>query len=670
MRAVKTLTTGWRISSRIAAGFLLLLALLVALAGAGYLGLTGGRTQFERYARTTAEVVGILRLDGGFSDLQRHVQGFVASGSQQDLQAAQAQDKLLLAELSDVRRSASTRPDLLQPALAEIERYQQVLQQAIAARQHQDAAFHAAAGFGDEAQARLSELVKAANARYDITSATYLGLAQQDLLGVRLSGYRFLATGAADMARTAMEQVAKVLPQVELAGQAAQGEEAQAAVRQALSVLQAYADNERDAIAAGLQVRALIQQGAEIATSANQRIDALRAIELDSLGAIEQQSRAAAHRTITAMLTTAGLAIALGLTAAWLIGRGIARPIVAMTRAMTALAGGDRMAAIPARDRADEVGDMARAVEVFRQNAVDADRLAAEDKAQQAARHRRVEQREALVHGFQAQVGDLVAALGAAAGELKSAAETLTAMAGESEAKAGEVASAAQLASGGVEAVAASAEQLAASIGEITQRVAQSSRMTGQAAESARHTDNVVRALAEGAEKIGSVVGLITDIAAQTNLLALNATIEAARAGNAGKGFAVVASEVRNLAQQTAKATEDIGSRIGQIQATTREAVKAIAEITRLIEEVSGNAAGIAAAVEEQGAATAEITRNAQQTAAATREVTTNIAGVSEATSQTGAAAAQVLSAADGLSSQAERLTGEVDALVAGLRAA
>ncbi len=221
-----------------------------------------------------------------------------------------------------------------------------------------------------------------------------------------------------------------------------------------------------------------------------------------------------------------------------------------------------------------------------------------------------------------------------------------------------------------MQTVASAAEQLTASISEISRQVLQSSRITERAVADARRTDTVVRALSDGAQKIGDVVGLITSIAGQTNLLALNATIEAARAGDAGRGFAVVASEVKNLAQQTAKATDEIGAQIGQIQTATGEAVEAIRAITGVIEEVSTIATAIASAVEQQGAATAEIARNVQQTAVSAHEVTSNIAGVSQAANDTGAAAAQVLSAAEGLSRQAATLTDEVNEFAAGIRAA
>ncbi len=271
---------------------------------------------------------------------------------------------------------------------------------------------------------------------------------------------------------------------------------------------------------------------------------------------------------------------------------------------------------------------------------------------------------------FEAKVGSLVSMLSSNATKMQVTAQTMSATATQTNQQATTVAAAAEEASAGVQTVAAAAEELTASIHEISRQVAQSTKITGKAVEDARRTDTIVRALADGAQKIGDVVQLITGIAAQTNLLALNATIEAARAGDAGKGFAVVASEVKSLAGQTAKATEEIGAQIRQIQDATGEAVQAIKAIGTTIEEVNVIASNIAAAVEEQGAATAEIARNVQQTAASTHEVTTTIAGVSQAANDTGAAAGQVLDAASGLSQQADQLTNEVSRFVTEVRVA
>ena len=278
--------------------------------------------------------------------------------------------------------------------------------------------------------------------------------------------------------------------------------------------------------------------------------------------------------------------------------------------------------------------------------------------------------RDAMAGNFQDKVGGLVAGLSEAAAGLEANARTMTETARQANAQAATMTSASEAASVGVSTVAAAAEELAASIGEISRQVAQSARITSQAVGDAQRTDVIVRALSEGAQKIGHVVGLITNIAGQTNLLALNATIEAARAGDAGKGFAVVASEVKSLANQTAKATGEIGTQISQIQAATEEAVSAIRGILATIEEVSAIAVSISAAVEQQGAATAEIARNVQQTAQSAREVTINIGGVSEAATRSGNAANAVLAAAANLSSQTGRLSNEIAAFVTEIKAA
>ncbi len=278
--------------------------------------------------------------------------------------------------------------------------------------------------------------------------------------------------------------------------------------------------------------------------------------------------------------------------------------------------------------------------------------------------------RAKLATEFQGKIGQLVGTLGESAKALEGTAQSMAASADETTGQASTVAAAAEEASASVQTVAASAEQLTSSIGEISRQVTQSAQITGKAVQEARRTDSIVRALSEGADKIGQVVDLITNIAGQTNLLALNATIEAARAGEAGRGFAVVASEVKSLAQQTARATEEIGAQIAQVQSATNDAVEAIRGITGTIEEVSSIAATIAAAVEEQGAATAEIARNVQQVSASTQDVTSNITGVSHAAQEAGVAVSQVLANANDVSKQTTRLTNEVDNFVATLKSA
>ena len=273
-------------------------------------------------------------------------------------------------------------------------------------------------------------------------------------------------------------------------------------------------------------------------------------------------------------------------------------------------------------------------------------------EAMMADRAQRGLKLDELMKAFETKTNELVGTVAAAANQLQSTAKSMSGVSSKTNGQTAAVAAAAEEASANVQTVAAAAEELSSSVTEISRQVAQSSSIAETAVREAKRTNDIVSALAEGANKIGDIVQLISAIAGQTNLLALNATIEAARAGDAGKGFAVVASEVKSLANQTAKATEEIGQQIGEIQTSTKEAVTAIQSITKIIGEISHTSTAIAASVEEQGSATKEIARNVQEAAAGTKEVTVNISGVSQGASETGSAATQVLGAADGLSNK------------------
>ncbi len=371
-------------------------------------------------------------------------------------------------------------------------------------------------------------------------------------------------------------------------------------------------------------------------------------------------------------LTGASFAAIMAVMAAVLVllARRIVSPVVSLTDVIDRIANGDYGQEIAARHRKDEIGRMANAVEALRQGAIAARAAAGEQEAERRAKEQRANGLESLLSRFQSKAGEMVHQIAGAADALEATAGSMNQIADTTGRQAGTVAQAAEQANGNVGALASAAEELTSSITEISRQVTQSAATAARAADDARRTDATVRALADGAARIGDVVGLISTIAGQTNLLALNATIEAARAGDAGKGFAVVASEVKNLASQTSKATEDIGTQIGQIQAATKAAVTAIQGIASTIEEVSAIASGIAAAVEEQGAATAEIARNIASTAQAVHHVTDTIGSVSKSAADTGVAAGSVLSAASGLSKQAGSLTQEVAAFAADVRAA
>jgi len=372
------------------------------------------------------------------------------------------------------------------------------------------------------------------------------------------------------------------------------------------------------------------------------------------------------------LIIVAAIGIIFGIVAGYLIGQfGIVKPIVLLKGVMEAFAGNDLKADVPGTDRRDEVGDMARTVEVFKKNGLEVERMRAE---QQTAEKRNAEQRKAdmqkLANDFEGAVGEIIETVSSASTELEASASTLTATAVRSQELTTTVAAASEEASTNVQSVASATEELSSSVNEISRQVQESARMANEAVAQARKTNDRVSELSRSAARIGDVVELINTIAGQTNLLALNATIEAARAGEAGRGFAVVASEVKALAEQTARATGEIGEQITGIQTATQESVGAIKAISGTIERLSEISSAIAAAVEEQGAATQEISRNVQQAAQGTQQVSSNITDVQRGASETGSASSQVLSAAQMLSGDSNRLKLEVGKFLSSVRAA
>ncbi|WP_457107213.1 methyl-accepting chemotaxis protein [Methylobacterium sp. P5_C11] len=360
----------------------------------------------------------------------------------------------------------------------------------------------------------------------------------------------------------------------------------------------------------------------------------------------------------------------LGLIGSVLIGRGITRPLAQLGRRMQALAQGDGTDPIPGLERKDEIGQMARTVEVFRQALIakaEMDRAAAQE-TQAKARH--AQKLDDLTRAFEANAASLMTGVSAAATQMEATAEVMARTASRTRARATRVAGGAQETAGSVQSVAAATEEMAITIQEISGQMTQSSAKTAQAATESQRTDAIVGDLLNGAERIGAVASMIAGIARQTNLLALNATIEAARAGEAGRGFAVVAAEVKGLAEQTATATAEIATRIGAVQASTRQAVEAIQGIGRTMGEVSTLAAAVAAAIEQQGATTQEIVRSVARAAAGTEAVTGNIADVSQGAEETGGAAELVLGAAVDMSRRSEQLSAEIHRFLDGIRAA
>jgi methyl-accepting chemotaxis protein len=374
-------------------------------------------------------------------------------------------------------------------------------------------------------------------------------------------------------------------------------------------------------------------------------------------------------RTLLLSLAVAGIVGSIGL-GLWIVFVGILNPLKAIMKAMEDTAKGNLDLAIPGKGQKDEIGDLAAVLQVFQDAGREKLRLeAAQKEAEIAAANEKKAALRALADGFESQVGGVVNAVSSAATQMQGSAGAMSATAEETTRQATAVAAAAEEASTNVQTVAAGAEELASSIQEISRQVSESTRIADQAVQDVKRTGDTVEALSQAAQKIGDVVKLISDIASQTNLLALNATIEAARAGEAGKGFAVVASEVKNLASQTAKATDEIGGQISEIQNATGASVEAMKGIGETIAKMNQIASAIAAAVEEQGAATQEIARNVQQAAAGTGEVSSNISGVTQAADEAGKAAGELRDAAASLGAQSGELRQAVDGFLAKVRA-
>ena len=365
-----------------------------------------------------------------------------------------------------------------------------------------------------------------------------------------------------------------------------------------------------------------------------------------------------------------GISMVAGAAISFFLVQDISSAIGSIIKPMQAIGHGDLAAEVPHRGAKTEIGAMADALQVFKEELIAkkaADETAARDAEEKIERARRV---DGITRKFEAMIGEIVSTVSSASSQLEASAGTLTSTASRSRELATTVASASEEATSNVQSVASATEELSSSVTEISRQVQESARMAGDAVGQARSTTDRVSELSKAATRIGDVVELINTIAGQTNLLALNATIEAARAGEAGRGFAVVASEVKALAEQTSKATGEIGQQISGIQGATQDSVNAIKEISATIERLSEISSAIAAAVEEQGAATQEISRNVQQAAQGTQQVSANIADVERGATETGSASSQVLSAAKALSGDSSRLKQEVGNFLSSVRAA
>ena len=665
-----------KVATKIAVGFAAVLAIMIGISIASYVGIEHVSHDFDEYAQRVSVVDAVSDIDREFLHYRRLVR---ESEQNQDhakaVEAVAEEEKRVKAaiEVGMERIRNPERKAMVEDIKDKFEKYAELAHRVEALREEKDRIGSTILDpDGVKLRQDLEALQKFAVREGDTTALALAADAMREVMQIRLSANMMLGRHDAEAKATAdqaFDEVNRVL----------------AALDRLITAPAARKDFD--------EVKELLaeyRQGFERAATIDQEYARIMGTDLPALAEIVAKDTRIIRETATAdehelardakayilhtemMILWSGVGgVALGALLAWLIGRGISNPIRAISGVLLELANGNKSVEVPYADRTDEVGENARAARIFKDNLLRIEKMETEQKEAdlRAAEARKAELRR-LADEFQQSVGGIVDTVSAASSQLETAAGSLTKTAETTEHLSGVVAASSEQTSVNVQGVAAASEQLASTVTEISRQVQESSNIAGQAVVQASTTNDRVTELSQSAERIGDVIGLINTIAGQTNLLALNATIEAARAGDAGKGFAVVAQEVKALAAQTAKATNEIGSQIAGMQTATLEAVGAIKEITATINRMSEISGAIAAAVEEQGATTQEISRNVMEAAKGTSEVACSITDVSKGASETGSASSQVLSSAKQLSTESGALRREVERFLSTVRAA
>ncbi|MEA5501668.1 methyl-accepting chemotaxis protein [Halotia wernerae UHCC 0503] len=666
MSALSAINGRFSIGTRIGFGFAIVLALLVVVAGISWNSMTGIQRAFVSFDAISDNALAVEEVNSDMLELRRQVLIYVSTGSPDaQKRVVELGGTIRQSMLTIIPKFVSEERRAIARNIGELtEEYQRNFAKIVELRgQREDAITAKYEPAALNARQKLTEAFDGAMKTGEDTLSAAAGKSQDNLGILRIRVARFIANPTEAGVTSINAALTDLEGSIAAARQAAARSPARDAVEAAAQAVAPLRGMLQTGMRASLEMTEFVNvANARVAERLSGRIEELVGAQKKAMDAISSESGETIKSAIVLISIVSAIALALGLIFAYIIAKGITAPIGGMTGAMTKLAGGELETEVPSLSNKDEVGAMAKAVQVFKDNALKVKALEEEQKAAEARAAR--EKREAMIalaDGFEAKVGGVVTDVSAQATRMQESATQLTATA---------VAAASEQASTNVQTVAAATEELSSSISEISRQVTESARMSSKAVDEVGRTSQTVEALSNAAQKIGSVVQLISEIASQTNLLALNATIEAARAGEAGKGFAVVASEVKSLASQTARATEDISSQINEIQAATGQSVEAMRSIGATIASMNSIASTIAAAVEEQGAATNEIARNVQQASAGTSEVSSNITGVTRASEDTGSAASLVQQAATDLGSQASDLRRAVEQFLSQVRSA
>ena len=657
--------TDRKIATKIFVGFGCALAIMTAISAIAYIEFGKVRYDFSEYSRKSANGGTVIDIDRQFLAFRRYI-GEVSDNMEENFSSADKARGIVRERIASAVKDIKNpeRLSKIKHIAEEFEIYSKDFDKVVPLRREQAKLIKDVLDpVGQKLRIDLEQLQKNTAAQSGNNNAVILvGEAIKLVMLVRLDGQKALARHDEATAKA----VEKTFADLKLVWTSLERTIVSAEDRRQFDQVRANSDKYHEALLKALhdskEVDALLN--GEMRTKARAIAADAEAIKLSLIEDQKQTEREVSalidwSNVLILTLSLGGIAIGIGF--AWLIGRAISKPVVGLSTGMRELAGGNTAVMITGVGRKDEIGEMASAVQVFKDNMIEADRLRGEATENE---RRSVEQRKADMHKladqFESAVGEIIETVSSASTELEASAGTLTSTAARAQELTTAVAAASEEASTNVQSVASATEEMASSVNEISRQVQDSARIAGEAVEQAHKTNERVGELSKAASRIGDVVELINTIAGQTNLLALNATIEAARAGEAGRGFAVVASEVKALAEQTAKATGEISQQIKGIQDATDESVVAIKEIGSTIGRMSEIASTIASAVEEQGAATQEIARNVQQAAQGTQEVSSNITDVQRGASETGSASSQVLSAAQSLSSESNRLKLEV----------
>lgn len=662
-----------KISTKVFGGFGIVLLFLTMISVTGITNLWNGNQSFKRYRSIALQTNQAGRVQANLLEARLAVKNFIISSSDKNIATVKQRTNKTLSlnsefeklvsstQKKNIVKAASTNLNTYLSAFNKVTQYQATRHELVSKQLDV---------VGPQMERKLTKIMESAYRDKDATAAFRAGTVQRSLLLMRLYATKYLVTND----KTAFDRVIKESSEMaknhKIMRSELENPERRKLANDVITLHETYTKTV-ESIHDTIQLRNKVIKGTldKIGPKVAGNLENLKLSikkEQDILG---PEASAAMTSAVYITSAIAGIGVILSILSAWLIGSNISGPIKAITRAMNVLAKGDKSVKIPGLDHKDEIGDMANAVQVFKDNAIQQERDEKSKAQEQQKSAEKRSQMDKVTAEFSAKAESIVKTVSSASTELEATAESMAGISEETSDQAIQASSASQQTSNNVQSVAAATEEMTSTIGEISQQVSQASNASRQAVEEVGNTSHQMIALAETANKIGEVVEMISGIAEQTNLLALNATIESARAGEAGKGFAVVANEVKELASQTAKATGEISQQVTDIQNATQRASGSMESVAEAISRVDEISTAIAAAMEEQSTATQEIASSVNQATIGTQQVNDNITSVTHASQEAKTASGQVMSAAGQLSQQASLLKDEVDSFIVQVRA-